>query len=192
MTGSEEDDGSGHRVDRVGWLFGAGGAAALLVAYFTVPLGVFGPHHPVPSWLTFAGALTVLAGYLLREIRREYLGLPGRPAMAILLLSALTLVVFASTYYALAHEFTGLTTRIDALYFTVVTLATVGFGDVTPSGQSARVVVMLQILYTLVFLTAGATTVSRRLHERLAERAEVRAAEPGRGRRHRNQRHEGA
>ncbi|MFI5533602.1 potassium channel family protein [Kitasatospora sp. NPDC051853] len=177
------------RVDRVGWLYGLGGATALLVGYFTVPLGVFGPHHPVPSWLTFAGALTVLAGFLLREIRREYLALPGRPAMAILLLSALTLVVFASTYYALADEFTGLSTRIDALYFTVVTLATVGFGDVTPSGQAARVVVMLQILYTLVFLTAGATTVSRRLHERMAERATSRAEEPGRRRRrhHRNE-----
>ncbi|MFJ8040575.1 potassium channel family protein [Kitasatospora sp. NPDC096147] len=171
------------RFDLVGLLYGVGGAVLLLTAYFLVPLGVFGPHHPVPSWLTFTGALCLLALFLLREIRREYLGLPGRPAMAILLLSALTLVVFSSTYYALAGEFSGLATRIDALYFTVVTLATVGFGDVTPTGQSARVVVMLQILYTLVFLTAGATTVSRRLHERLAERATARGGGGG-GHRH--------
>jgi hypothetical protein len=45
----------------------------------------------------------------------------------------------------------------------VVTPATIGYGDITPRGQTARVVVMLQIVYSFVFLTAAATALSRRL-----------------------------
>jgi voltage-gated potassium channel Kch len=86
----------------------------------------------------------------------------------------LSVLVFAGAYHALGREpgqFDGLTTRIDALYFTIVTLATVGYGDITPKGQSARLVAILQILYTFVFLTAAATALSRWLRTRLTDHA---------------------
>ncbi|MER5862162.1 potassium channel family protein [Kitasatospora sp. NPDC002040] len=155
------------------------GPLVLLVLYFTVPFDLFGPEHPVFGWLSFGTGLALLAGLLVREIRRELLGLPGRPGLMIMLLICLSLVVFASTYYGLARapdQFTGLSTRIDALYFTVITMSTVGYGDVSPVGQEARVVVMLQILYTLIFLTAAATALTRRLHGRLVERTGRRGA----------------
>lgn len=60
---------------------------------------------------------------------------------------------------------------MDSLYFTVVTLATVGFGDITAHGQASRVVVIVQILYTFVFLTASATAVSTRLRSQLRNRS---------------------
>lgn len=155
------------------WGLILGGPVLVLVGYFTVPMGMFGPRHPVVSWLTFGAVLTVVAALLLQQIQRELIGAPGRPGLTILLLSSVALVVFAATYLALSRDgqFVGLRTRVDALYFTVITLATVGYGDVVPAGQEARAVVMLQILYSLVFLTAGATAVSRRLRGRIAERA---------------------
>jgi hypothetical protein len=45
-----------------------------------------------------------------------------------------------------------MSTRIDAVYFTVTTLSTVGFGDVHAVGQAARLVVTGQILVNLAFL----------------------------------------
>ncbi|MFB7666821.1 potassium channel family protein [Kitasatospora sp. NPDC056138] len=150
------------------------GPVVLVVLYFTLPLDVFGPKHPAFGWFCFTLLLVVVAMLLLREIWQAMMGLRGRPGLMILLLSALALVVFATAYLALSRQpgqFIGLRTRLDALYFTVITMSTVGYGDITPHGQEARVVVMLQILYTLIFLTAGATTAGRQLRVRLAERA---------------------
>ncbi|KJK59569.1 hypothetical protein UK12_03810 [Saccharothrix sp. ST-888] len=150
------------------------GPVVLVVLYFTLPLEVFGPKHPVFGWFCFTLLLAMVAVLLLREIWRAMMGPPGRPGLMIAVLSALALVVFATAYLALSRQpgqFIGLRTRLDALYFTVITMSTVGYGDITPHGQEARVVVMLQILYTLIFLTAGATTAGRQLRVRLAERS---------------------
>ncbi|MFD9125134.1 potassium channel family protein [Kitasatospora sp. NPDC059571] len=164
------------------WVLGvlAGGPLLMLVLWVVVPLGAFGPHHPVLSWTAFAVALLLLAAALIRQVLTELAGRPGRPALVIVLLSAASVVVFATAYQALARggQFNGLQTKIDALYFTVTTLSTVGYGDVSPAGQEARVVVMLQIFYNLVFLTAGAAAVTRRLHSRAVARPDP--ADPGR------------
>ena len=53
--------------------------------------------------------------------------------------------LFALGYYALeqgdAGQFAEMATKTDALYFTMSTLGTVGFGDVHATGQLARVLV---------------------------------------------------
>jgi hypothetical protein len=144
---------------------------ALLTAYFTVPLGAFGPEHPALSWTVFLMFLTALAALLVRQIglimRESEQGLPG---LAIVAVSVLTLVAFSAAYYVLARrpgEFSGLSTRLDALYFTVVTMATVGYGDIVATGQTSRVVVVVQIIYTLVFLAAGFTALGQRARHRI-------------------------
>ena len=69
------------------------------------------------------------------------------------------LVLFASTYFlmerASAASFTQPLTRTDALYFTVTVFSTVGFGDITAKSETARVVVIVQMLADLVLLGAG-------------------------------------
>ena len=52
-------------------------------------------------------------------------------------------------------QFEGLRTRVDAVYFTVTTISTVGYGDVHAVGRSARVAVTTQILLDLTVI-AGA------------------------------------
>ncbi|CAA16220.1 two pore domain potassium channel family protein [Streptomyces sp. SID7813] len=168
--------------DAVGpWVVRAGIAAAVVVAYFLLPLDHLGPQRPVLSWVLFALLLTVVAVLLLRQIRHVLLDRPdSRPGVVISLLIVLSVHVFSAAYYALAKspgEFNGLHTRIDALYFTVVTLATVGYGDITPRGQAARVVTVLQITYSFVFLTAAATALTTRMRDRV-----VRGPQRGRSR----------
>jgi voltage-gated potassium channel len=49
----------------------------------------------------------------------------------------------------------GLLILIDALYFTVTTFSTVGYGDITAVGQSARLMVTAQMILDLLALGLG-------------------------------------
>ncbi|MEV6108982.1 potassium channel family protein [Streptomyces sp. NPDC051940] len=168
----------------------AGVPGVLAAVYFFLPLHWFGPERPVLSWGAFAMVLALIAVLLLKEIRDVLVDRRDtRPAVVIPLLMAATVLTFAASYVELARhkgEFEGLNTRVDAIYFTVVTLATVGYGDIVPRGQAGKLVVLLQILYTFVFLTAGATALTQRVRRRVGERLgtpPVEAASGHRGRR---------
>jgi hypothetical protein len=71
--------------------------------------------------------------------------------------------LFALGFYVLAEhspgQFDGLHTRTDALYFTVSSLTTVGFGDITAHGQLARVLVIFQLVFNAVFIGAAVSTI---------------------------------
>ena len=77
------------------------------------------------------------------------------------LLTALYLlvVVFAVIYERIAvstqGQFNGINNRTDALYFTVTTLATVGFGDITPTSTLTRTVTTALIVLGVALLGAG-------------------------------------
>ena len=68
----------------------------------------------------------------------------------------LYIVLFAVSHATMsawdADAFTEPLDRTDALYFTITTLATVGFGDIAPVSPTARVVVMVQMVTGLVLL----------------------------------------
>ncbi|MBB6438602.1 potassium channel family protein [Streptomyces candidus] len=159
-------------------------AVVMVTAYFFLPLQLFGAHRPVLSWTVVVCGLALVAAGLLVQIQDVMTGRGGtRPACLIAALMCLTMLLFSAAYYVLAREqqeFTGLHTRVDALYFTVVTLATIGYGDVTPSGQTARVMTMLQVLYSFVFLTAGATAITRHLRVQMLHRRDRRSGDQGR------------
>jgi hypothetical protein len=71
-------------------------------------------------------------------------------------------VIFAATYVLIAESgdanFGGPLSRTDALYFTVTVLSTVGFGDITPKSEMARLVVTVQMLANLALIGLGART----------------------------------
>src|SRR6266480_3626434 len=86
---------------------------------------------------------------------------PGlRAAEALGVIVPLYLLLFASTYYlmerASAANFTQPLTRTDALYFSVTVFTTVGFGDIAAKSETARVVLIVQMLGDLALLGAGA------------------------------------
>ena len=70
------------------------------------------------------------------------------------------LLLFASTYFVMeqasAANFTQPLTRTDALYFSVTVFTTVGFGDIAAKSETARVVLIVQMLADLALLGAGA------------------------------------
>ena len=152
------------------------GPVLLTTAYFTIPFGVLGPHHRFLSWLILAGLLTLLAVGMVVTTNRALTDTTGRyrhPGLGILLLSWAAILVFAASYWAMATrhgQFVGLQTRLDALYFTGVTMATVGYGDVHPSGQVARAVVLVQLVYTFAFLVGGITALRTRARATMARR----------------------
>ena len=82
-----------------------------------------------------------------------------RAIEAVAVTGPLFIILFAATYFLLsqtdAANFSeaGLT-RIDAFYFTVTVFATVGFGDITATSQSARVLVTVQMILDLIVLGA--------------------------------------
>ncbi|MEV6000485.1 potassium channel family protein [Streptomyces griseomycini] len=160
------------------WLAQFGGVTAMVTAYFLLPLDRLGPRRPVLSWVLLGLALALIALLLLRQVVHVLLDRPDvRPGLVVPLLMCLSVLVFATAYQALAQrpgELDGLTTRLDALYFTMVTLATIGYGDITPHGQAARLVTVLQILYTFVFLTAAATALTNHLRNALRRRESAR------------------
>jgi voltage-gated potassium channel len=70
----------------------------------------------------------------------------------------LLLVAFAAGYLSLSHadgaHFSEPMSHTGALYFAVTVFSTVGFGDITPEGDVARVVVSVQMILDLVVIGA--------------------------------------
>ena len=68
----------------------------------------------------------------------------------------LLVLTFAATYIVVDHKspgsFTEALSRLDAAYFAVTVLATVGFGDIAPVTEVARSLVMSQMLVDLAFV----------------------------------------
>lgn len=133
--------------------------SALLLVYFEMPL-------QSGDDLTF-GMFAVVVGLaafgviFLRQVRRirnaEYPML--RAVEAVALVGCLFVVVVASIHYSLWLEdptsYTEALSRLDALYFTVTTLATVGFGDITPTTAVTRSVTTVQMVLGVALLGAG-------------------------------------
>jgi voltage-gated potassium channel len=132
--------------------------AVLLIAYAVLPFR--------GDWW-WVGALlgtALLLGIIPLTVRRVRAVLVSeRPlveaAEALAVLLTMLLVGFAALYYAMDRlhgQFSGLDTRLDALYFTVTTLATVGYGDITAVGQKARAAVTVQMLFDLAYVGIAA------------------------------------
>lgn len=151
-----------------------GGIVLLFVAYFVLPYEHLDSRHPVLAWTVFTVVLLGLGVATAWQTVRALTSDEGHPGAAIILLSLAALLTFAASYRAMATfpgEFKGnISTRLDALYFMVVTLATVGYGDITPSGQVARAVVIIQLLYSFSVLAAGLGAASTRTRQQVTKR----------------------
>jgi len=131
----------------------------LVVVYYQLPLH---QHWGVSAVVRVLAGLLVFAGIAAWQVRTitgsRY---PQVKAVEVLgLILPLYLLIFASTYYVMERasvaDFTEPLTRTDALYFTVTVFSTVGFGDIVPRAEAARVVLMVQMLGDLALLGAGA------------------------------------
>jgi hypothetical protein len=140
---------------------------AILVLYFSIPVDAErAPMGVLLGLVLSAVALVGVVVVLVAEARGAR-RLEGRHFILAL---ELVLVVFAFAYYVLATnpagQFAGLSTRVDALYFSTTTAATVGYGDIHATGQGARVLVTAHMVFNLVFIAGVLNLVRDRMTER--------------------------
>ncbi len=146
---------------------------AFVVIYFVIPLG--GDRADPVLWFRL---VVVVVGFVLvvrsivRRMSREIRGDAVDRRLGGLLTSVVVGVLFsAAVDYVVATagpgQFEGLSTRIDALYFALSTLATVGYGDVHPVGQFARGLVSAQMVFNVGVVATAAGLVYRGLAQRL-------------------------
>jgi len=164
---------SGADRDRPPWLRAGLCAVGLLVVYYAVPVRSEASlgRLVLSLSLTLVG-VALLGGSIVAQLRRHMRRSQDESVPTLLMLLGLVAVVFALGYYVLNEhspgQLTGVSTRTDALYFTVATLTTVGYGDVHAEGQVARGLVTLQLLFDVVFVGALVSTVVRILRSRAA------------------------
>jgi voltage-gated potassium channel len=130
-------------------------AALVVVVYFVAPL----QHHQrsyvvlrIVVGLAFFAALLAFEVRAIIRSKRPML----RAAVAMALVLPVFIVVFAWTYLMMSRSsmltFGRPLSRVSALYFTVTVFSTVGFGDITPKTDAARLAVMVQMICDLAVI----------------------------------------
>lgn len=145
------------------------------VAYFLLPVPVLSLDRTLMVAIVFLLGVAGAAALIVRQvINFRQAAQDGQVRFRGLLIAIyVTVLFFALSYYALetSHpgQIDGLTTRIDALYLSLTTVSTVGFGDVHAAGQAGRAVVTLQMGFNLLFvslaLSAARAPVSAPRHD---------------------------
>jgi len=128
---------------------------ALFTAYYVVPVDDLGREGAL---LRIVAGCAVIVGIVVFELRRiidaTYPMLRTVEGVSVVL--PLILIVFAGSYLVLADAdsdaFSEPLDHTASLYFTVTTATTVGFGDITPVTDTARVAVMLQMVSNVFLL----------------------------------------
>jgi voltage-gated potassium channel len=127
----------------------------LLILYYLLPLDSSFGLRTVLTLVAGFVAFGLLVAWQVHGILRS--SVPAlRAVEAVALSLPVFLLVFAAAYVVLAgsdpHAFSEPLTRTDTLYFVVTVFATVGFGDITPVSEVARVLTTVQMVGDLVLI----------------------------------------
>jgi voltage-gated potassium channel len=133
----------------------AASVTVLMLIYFNIPLeSVTEGAAGLLLTAGLVGVAVVLAVQIRATMKSVYPGLRAVESLGVSV--PLILLLFSVTHYLLErstpNSYTEPLTRLDALYFSVTMFATVGFGDITPVTELARVITVLQMLANLIFL----------------------------------------
>lgn len=142
------------------------GAAAGLIAAQVV-LWARGSQYPALQAALFVVTLLILAfafiDMLIRDLRRNHMNPIGERTAVIGVMVIESVLLFAATYLAISEydkQIVGLETPLDAVYFTMTTLMTIGFGDIAAQGQLARGTVLVQMFFSVLVLSASVRLLS--------------------------------
>ena len=162
-----------------------------LIATMTVGAASFGLHRlaldPLQQGLTLMGAMALITVFVVLSVRdvvlvmvdvamvfesvSERLDRLIMPMMAFVTFYALLVVVFACLYRiadltTLLPQFSVHTQPvrigfIDALYYSVATITTLGFGDITPASQLVRALTAMEVVSGVLMLLFGFSEIMR-------------------------------
>jgi len=167
--------------------------ALIGAATYLVPTHVTDPD--VADWIFLGamGLISVIVVFASRDVAtflldsgllfEEFFQSAARllvPAFAFLTFYSMLVIVFACIYRILdrftdAPQFTINATAktisfADALYFSIITMSTVGYGDVLPATDSVHIIVAIQIILGVLLLLFGFSEIIAYSRERLRDR----------------------
>jgi voltage-gated potassium channel len=108
---------------------------------------------------------------MFRAIFRTFREVWAEPAGRSLMLGAAVILATGTTFYTLVEGWT----IIDSLYFTVITLTTIGYGDLHPTNDLSKV-------FTIVFVIAGVSFILGFLNFIIGRTVKERVARKEKGR----------
>lgn len=131
--------------------------ALLMGIYYLVPFTDRTSAQSVVRLVIGIAAFVLVLIWQLHGIRRADFPIL-RAVQALGLTIPVFLLVFAILYLSLSQaattHFSQPLNHTGALYLTITVFSTVGFGDITPKGDLARIVVSIQMLLDLVVIGA--------------------------------------
>jgi len=171
------------------WLIPVGIIGA---ATFLVPDSVGNPDIADGVFLAAMGLISVIVVFASRDVAtflldsgllfEEFFQSASRllvPAFAFLTFYSMLVIVFACIYRILDRFTEGPQFMINSvpetisfahsLYFSIITVSTVGYGDVVPLTDSVRVIVAIQIILGVVLLLFGFSEIFAYARERLRD-----------------------
>jgi voltage-gated potassium channel len=155
-------------------------AVPLLTLYYLAPLD--GPLD-ISTLIGFAVGLVAFAVVMIWQVRAIVSSDAPRlrTVRAVVIGVSTLLVVFAATYSVISNgrpdSFSEPLSRTDALYFTVTVFATVGFGDIAPRTDVARIVTMAQMIVGLITVGLLGKIVFAAMQKALRRREDEQATE---------------
>lgn len=149
-------------------------SVVIIAGYFLLPM----THLDGTLSLALAAGLVVVAlllAWQIREITRS--PYPRIRAVGTLATSLpLFLAIFATTYFLLGRNqpanFSQSLSKLDSAYFTVTVFATVGFGDIVPVTEIARIVTIIQMFGDLLIVGLVARVLFGAVQHNLSQREE--------------------
>jgi hypothetical protein len=160
---------SSPRLRQIVWIGAAVALAAVVVVGALAPVRVTSGLVGGTSFVLTAAVMVIIARSVLE---RETVDTPMvLGVLAVYLLLALvfaSLNQFAAAFYreGYLNGVAGLPTAADQLYFSAITLATVGYGDITPASQLARAVAVVEALTGQIYLVSVVAAVVGGWHRR--------------------------
>lgn len=146
---------------------------AAFVLYFTLP---FSNRGSVETGIVLSVGL-IATGCLMAWNARAIGRAPYPRVRAVVALAnsfPIFILLFSATYFVMDEyskgSFSQSMTRLDALYFTVSTFSTVGFGDITAVSQAARIITILQMTLDLVLVGLVVRVFAQSIQAGLARR----------------------
>jgi voltage-gated potassium channel len=145
-------------------------AILLVGAYYLAPLeGGNAPSVGVRLVCSLALVIGVVVWQVRAVATAEYP--QTRAVEALVFASLMVIVVFATSYLALSQQqplaFSEPLRHTSALYFTLTTLTTTGFGDITANRDGSRSIVMVQMVADVAVLGAAIRLIVGRARSRI-------------------------